>query len=108
MEAKSFKNWTVEDFTWKFDGIPYTFKAGQEMFLEDFKAEHFAKHLTDRELTKGGFHTNNEEKRHELTAKCFPTSEIVTPVEALNINETKKVKKAKKVEEEFEDLKAKK
>lgn len=104
MEAKKFKNWTGEDFTWKFDGIPYTFKAGQEMFLEDYKAEHFAKHLVDREMNNQGVVTSSLSKRQELTAKCFPSDEIVTPLEAIQLNETAKVKKGKKEEKEFEDL----
>lgn len=107
--ARQFKNFSDTDFTWKFDGIEYTFPAGSVMFLEDFKAEHFAKHLIDRELTKAGSHTDNKTARAELFAKCFPSAEVVTPVEALNIEETKKAvskKKGKKVvvEEEFADL----
>lgn len=106
MEARQFRNFTSEDFTWKFGGMAYTFKAGQTMFLEDYKADHFAKHLVDRELNKLNIPTNMEAKRIELTAKCFPSDEVVTPIEALNIEEGKKVvsKKAKKVEAEFEDL----
>lgn len=103
MEAKQFKNWTEEDFTWKWDGVPYTFKAGQTIFLEDFKAEHFAKHLTDHEMNKMGIPTNMELQKKELMAKCFPTDEVVTPFEAMQINE--KVKpKGKKAEKEFADL----
>lgn len=105
MVAKRFKNWTDEEFTWKHDGIAYTFAAGQEIFLEDFKAEHFAKHLVDREMNKMGKRTDYAPVRDELTKRCYPTDEVVTPLEALNLNEKAKVVKKKKVEPEFEDLK---
>lgn len=106
MIAKKFKNFSDEDFTWKFDGVPFEFKAGQEIFLEDYKADHFAKHLVDREINKLGKRTDYAPLRTELTAKCFPSDEVVTPLEALNIEESKKrVPKKKKVEPEFEELK---
>ena len=88
-----------------FDSVPYTFKAGTEMFLEDFKAQHFAKHLVDRELNRLNIPTSSAAKRKELEVLCFPTDEVVTPVEALNLNKKVEVKKkGKKVEKEFEDL----
>lgn len=109
MNAKKFKNWSDEAFAWKYDGIEYNFPAGVEMFLESPKADHFAKHLVDRELNKIGKPTNSP-LREELTAKCFPTDEVISPEQALQINEEVKAKakkgkptKAKK-EEEFEEL----
>jgi len=106
MEAKKFTNFSNESFSWKFGGVEYTFGVGQTMFLEDYKADHFAKHLIDRELNKAGLLTNNQSAREEMLAKCFPSDEVVSTLEALNIEETKKVskKKAKVVEEEFADL----
>ena len=104
MEAIQFFNFSDEDFTWKFDGIGYTFKAGQTMFLEDFKANHFAQHLVDRELDKLGQSTGKSLMRDQLTAQCFPSDEVVTPLEAMQVNEKAKVKKVKKEVVEFEDL----
>lgn len=103
MQAIQFHNFTDEDFTWKWDGIPYTFPAGSTMFLEDYKAEHFAQHLVDHEMNKRGIPTNNLTERKKLGALCFPTIETVTPLEALQRNKGKKVSK-KQVEEEFPDL----
>lgn len=104
MQAVQFKNFSSEDFTWKFDGVPYTFVAGQTIFLEDFKAEHFAKHLVDREMDRLGISTGNTADRTRLTALCYPTAEVVTPIEALQRNK-KEGKTTKKVEEEeFADL----
>ena len=108
MTAKKFKNFTDKDFTYSFDSVPYTFKAGQEIFLEDYKADHFAKHLVDREMNKLGQITSNQKQREALLVQCFPTDEAVSVAEALNIEETKKEKGKKgkkKVEEtEFPDL----
>lgn len=104
MTAKNFYNFSDQDFTYTFDSVPYTFKAGTSMYMEDYKAFHFAKHLVDRELNKLDIPTNNATRRLELEKKCFPTDEVVTPMEALNIEEKNKAKKTKKVEEEFADL----
>lgn len=108
MEAIQFKNFSDKDFTWKYDGIPYTFKAGTQTYMEDFKAQHFAKHLIDRELTAKGVLTNSVIERAKLELLCFPSDAAVTADEAVNINEITKRKAgrpAKKVEEEFADLK---
>ena len=102
-QALRFKNFTDEDFTWSFDSVPHTFKAGETMFLESFKAAHFAKHLVDRELNRMGLSTSHILKRNELTALCYPSDEVVTPLEALQVNSKEEMKKPD-VEEEFEDL----
>src|SRR3990167_6334035 len=110
-EAKKFKNWTDEKFSWKYDGVPHDFPAGMEIFMESHKVDHFAKHLTDRELNKANLPTNSP-RRGEFEAKCFPTDEVISESEALNIKEEAKVKakkgKVKAKEEEFEDLKVNK
>lgn len=104
MNAKKFKNFTDREFTWKFDGIPHTFPAGMEIYLEDYKADHFAKHLVDEEMNRMGLRTNNMVKRQELIDKCFPTDEVISQSDALQINEKAQIKVEQKVEKEFEDL----
>ena len=110
MEAIKFRNWSEESFTWKANGVPHTFPAGMEIFLEAPKAKLFAKHLTDRELNRMNKPTNSP-MRSELEAKCFPTDEVISESEALNIREEeksrKKVKKVVVKEEEFAELKKK-
>jgi len=102
MNAVKFKNFTNEDFSWKYNGVEYYFRAGEEIFLEEDKAQHFAKHLIDREMNKLGLVTSNKVKRQELEAQCFP----IVPVTAIEIApEEKAVLKAEKAEEEFADLK---
>src|SRR3990167_4544182 len=100
MEAVLWKNYTNEEFTWKFNGNPYTFKTGQEIYIEADKAELFTKHLVDRELNRQNLPTNSP-KRVELESKCYPGDVSVSSEEALNLN--KKSEKVKKVvkEEEF-------
>ena len=102
--AKKFLNFTEEDFSWKFDGVEYVFPAGQEMYLEDDRADHFAKHLVDREMNRTNVPTSNMEVRANLTGQCFPPSEVISKLEALQVNEKSKRGRPKKVEPEFEDL----
>lgn len=86
METILFTNWTDEDFIGLWDGVPYPIKKGQSMYLEDWKAKHFAKHLVDRELNKEGKPTSDP-MRIGLEAKCFGESEEVkSEVEIENLN----------------------
>lgn len=102
MNAKRFKNPFDEDFTWKWDGVAYTFKAGKDTYLEDYKADHFASHLVDREMNKLGIVTSSKVERDRLTALCFLEEE--TPTEDL-LPEIKPSKKlSNTAENEFEDL----
>ena len=122
VEVKSvvFKNFTDEEFVCSWDSVPYRFPAGKEMYVEDWKAEHFAKHLVDRVMNKKGIITSNKLERNVLLALALPGGISLTNEEALDLNareevaekteEIKKEVKAKKtskvvVEEEFADLK---
>lgn len=124
-EVKSvvFKNFTDEEFVCSWDSVPYRFPAGKEMYVEDWKADHFAKHLVDRVMNKKGMLTNDRLKREEFLAQALPGGVSISADEALDLNareevsekteEIKKEAKAKKaskvvVEEEFADLKVKK
>lgn len=65
-----FYNWSNEDFTWKLNGSPYTFKAGSVTPVTKAEFNHFSKHFVDRELGKAKFRTNDELHREEYTNKC--------------------------------------
>lgn len=107
MQARQFYNFTDSEFKWKYDGIEYTFPPKSTVYLEDYKADHFTKHLVDQEMNRLQIVTNNLTERARLEALCTPAAEPVTPAEAFGLNETAKApKKAKKVDE-FEDLKIK-
>lgn len=117
-EVKSvlFKNFTNEDFVCSWDGTPYRFKPGQEMYVEDWKAVHFGKHLVDKVMHKAGQITSNLHERVKLEQMCLPDAETLSADEALDLNsreavaeikaEVKKGKASKKVveEEEFSGL----
>jgi len=123
-EVKSvvFKNFTNEEFVCSWDGVPYRFPAGKEMYVEDWKAEHFAKHLVNKVIYKTGgskeLILTDQVLRAKLLAQALPGETSVAPEEALDINARAEVaekeaeikkesKKASKVvvEEEFADLK---
>lgn len=114
LKAIKFRNFSNEDFSWKWDGVSFNFPAGQETYLEEDKAHHFAKHLVDREIGKinveRGLHgTKNEissaskQDRAPLEKQCFPEDTVIEAQVALDLNE--KAKEKKKKTPEFEDLK---
>lgn len=101
MQSILFKNWTTKEFVGKWDGVPYTFAPGQAMYLEDWKAEHFAKHLTDAVMQAEGKEVNHF-TRPSYLEKCFVKSIDVNPKNAeseilnKNIEEDKVEAPAKK------------
>jgi hypothetical protein len=60
MKSVVFFNWSDEDFTWTWDKKPWDFAAGSKVYIQDYLANHFAKHLVDRELLKHGKNTDYE------------------------------------------------
>ena len=67
---KIFYNFSDEDFTWKFNGTDFTFKAGSLTPMTEGEFGHFQKHLVDRELGKMHKDTNDEVSRAPLMEKC--------------------------------------
>lgn len=107
VQAILFKNFSDKEFTWSYDGVPYTFGVGQEMYMEDYKAHHFAKHLIDRELTKKDIVTTNKFEIEKLLPLALPKEKAIEPAQILdaNIRKEKKVKvKKAESEKEFEGL----
>ena len=49
-----FTNYTERDFSWSWDGVRYDFPAKADRMMEDYLANHFAKHLAIRELNRKG------------------------------------------------------
>lgn len=116
---KKFVNYTDEDFTHKWDGKAFTFKAGKEIYLEDHLAEHFAKHLAEREMLKDGKEDFIDVEKQEYIDKIIiseeETEEEIEDIpdiksRTLNKNaklkELKEVKEVKTIEDEFEGLNA--
>jgi hypothetical protein len=63
MKSVLFKNFTDRTFTWQWNSVSYTFKPHQEIFLEDWLAEHFAKHLIDDEINHMNIGVKDAEKQ---------------------------------------------
>ena len=97
--ATLFVNWTNEDFTWDWDGSPTTIKAGDSIYFEAWKAQHFAKHLTDREMNKKGILTNDP-RRTDFYSKCFKKAD-----EEIELAATEEATDEKEVEEKADDAK---
>lgn len=49
-----FFNFTNKPFTGYWDGKPRTFKPGQKQYMEEWRARHYAKHLTNQVLLEKG------------------------------------------------------
>lgn len=99
-QAILFTNWTDEDFSWKYAGITHKFEAGSSVYLPDYKANHFAKHLVNRELIKSGKRVSDP-TREELIAKCISgkgdeQSEEEVEIEVLNQNANQSSKSSQK------------
>lgn len=54
MKTALFINFTSEPFTGYWNGKAKVFAAGQSVYMPDYLAKHFAKHLANRELLKMG------------------------------------------------------
>ena len=122
-QALKFTNFSSEDFTYSFNSIPYTFKAGDSVIIFDYLAVHFGKHLVNRELQKEGvMNIFTDPKRKEMIIKCIQEvgikensyEEVQVAIGAYKapkaskeeVKEEKKVeeKKVEKKEEEFKEI----
>ncbi len=73
--AVNFKNHTSEPFEWTWDGVLYQFAPLSSTMLQDYLAEHFAKHLTDKVMNELGIPTNHF-TRPQYYNKCFDGTEM--------------------------------
>lgn len=64
--AKRFTNFSDEDFTGEWNSEKFLIKKGETLLLQDYLAEHFAKHLIDRELNKQKINTSLQVERQKL------------------------------------------
>jgi len=62
MSNATFHNFTDRDFVGYWNGKPKTVKAGETFHTQAWLAEHFAKHLTNRELILAGKETATSPK----------------------------------------------
>src|SRR6266481_3456996 len=96
-EVKSvvFRNFTKEEFVCSWDGTPYRFVAGKEMYVEDWKAEHFAKHLIDKVMHRKGMIISNMAERSPLLALALPLEPQLSAQDALDLNARETVAEGK-------------
>lgn len=108
-EVKSvvFKNFDREEFVCSWDGTPYRFPPGKEMYVEDWKAEHFAKHLIDKIMNRNNQITSNKFVRDQLLPQALPPETSISTEEALDLNAREKLAEVK-AEEKVEEIKKKK
>lgn len=73
MKTALFTNFTTQEFIGYWDGKAKRFPAGSSLYMPDYLAKHFAKHLTNRELLKtdvnGNFIYKDGDK---MTSPKFP------------------------------------
>ena len=62
MKTALFTNFSNEEFIGYWNGKPKKFSPGQSLYMPDYLAQHFAKHLTNRELIKKGNETATSPK----------------------------------------------
>ena len=93
MEAVLFTNFSNDVFTHEWDKQQYTFQPGQTIYLQDYLARHFAKHLIDREINRIDRNTSDILLREQMMKRCVagtstPTASAVQiETEILNKNE---------------------
>jgi len=98
--AVTFVNWTDEDFTHKWDNTEYIFRAGVATLLQDYLANHFAKHLAQREINKAKL-LMTDPKFQIFYDKCFIGEKIEAETDLkleMKMEEVKKVEEPKIVE----------
>lgn len=118
MKIVTFLNFTNEDFTYSWDSQPHTIKAHEQVEMEDWRANHAAKHLVNRELNKADLSQYCSPKIikdvpqfYELYQKAVIEHTVAPEVKAedaamavANSKPEVKAKKPVKVEKEFEEL----
>lgn len=62
MKTALFTNFSKEAFVGYWNGKPKKFAPGQSVYMPDYLARHFAKHLTNRELLRNGLERDTSPK----------------------------------------------
>jgi len=103
--AKRFTNFSNETFIGVWNKEQFPFKAGETMLLQGYLADHFAKHLIDRELGKLGIPVDRKDERERMLALAMgevvieATSPEKLEAEMLNEDEDKNERGASNPEE---------
>lgn len=81
MKTALFTNFTNEEFIGYWGGKPKKFNPGQSLYMPDYLARHFAKHLTNRELLKKGMERDTSPKVKTLA----DGTEVIENVNFMNL-----------------------
>lgn len=60
-----FRNFSSEKFVGMWNSEQFPFEPNQSMYMEDWMARHFAKHLANRELLRAGMDNDTSPKKPE-------------------------------------------
>lgn len=60
-----FRNFSSEKFVGMWNKEEFPFEPNQSMYMEDWMAQHFAKHLANRELLRAGMDNDTSPKKPE-------------------------------------------
>jgi hypothetical protein len=69
MKTALFHNFTDKPFTVYWNGKPQVFKAGEQKYMPEYLAEHFAKHLTNQVLIENKDVTSTSPKHPDQVPK---------------------------------------
>lgn len=84
MKTALFTNFTEEEFTGFWDGKGKKFAPGQSLWMPDYLARHFAKHLTNRELLRVDGNGNLIHKNGEKMTSPKKPEEVPMFMELFN------------------------
>ena len=84
MKAVTFYNFTDTSFTHTWNSEQITVRAGESRMMEDWLAEHMAKHLTDKILNERGVRTDDPSRAGILAQ--------ILPVDGLSVEADTKIK----------------
>jgi len=108
-----FHNWSDEDFIHAWDSVDFTFEKGTKVYLEPWKAEHFAKHFVDREMMRENISIDDQSREEFIKktlgivedAKEMEDTALETEILNMNAPKNKGGRPKKEVKEEkFEGM----
>ena len=86
-----FTNFSSKEFIGYWDGKAKKFAAGQSLYMPDYLAKHFAKHLANRELIEIGLERLTSPKNPEQVPEFMDMfNKAFTPDQSDEFGETKK------------------
>lgn len=85
MKTALFTNFSNEEFIGYWNGKGKKFAPGQSVYMPDYLAKHFAKHLTNRELLKKGLERDTSPKLKTRKDSQGNTEEYIDNVNFLEL-----------------------